>query len=170
MKNNKKIKNNTSNGRYVSYITDLSKNQFWELEEIRRELPSGNIIKVSFDTEKIIDVFNVKALNTIDKSEKYEEGLKEILKNDLQEYKDDILEELERISDYKLQELYAKISIIYLSIQPQTMVEKMKVQAIIDKTVKEIFGNNTEEEISDLLVTVWLRREELSYTNVLDLI
>ena len=149
-------------------INELDPFEFMELKWIKRILPTQNIIKVELNTENIMELFKKKFLKKVKNNKKYNEGFKTILKSNLEEYEYEIIEELKLICTFKLQQLEGKIILEEIVKKPNSKIEKISFQTFIDKTIKEVFGYNTEEEISDLLVDSWLREEELSVVNVLD--
>ena len=149
-------------------INELDPFEFMELKGIKRILPTQNIIKVELNTEKIMELFKKKFLKRVKDNKNYNEGFKTILKSNLEEYDYEIIEELKLICTFKLQQLEGKIILEEIVKKPNSKIEKISFQTFIDKTITEVFGYNTEEEISDLLVDSWLREEELSVVNILD--
>lgn len=149
-------------------IYEFDNYEFMELKGIKKILPTQNIIKVELNTENIMELFKKKFLEKVKNNRNYNEGFKIIVKSNLEEYEHEIIEELKLICSFKFQQLEGKILLEEIVKKPNSKIEKISFQTFIDNTIKEIFGYNIEEEISNLLVDSWLREEELSVVNILD--
>lgn len=146
-------------------LTDLETEDFLKIKDLKQVLPSDNTINIPINADIVLFDFEEKMLKKIEKTQKYSDEFKEILKEDLDCAYIEIIEELQEIFDYRLIELYSKIFLEYHVRDPITKVEKMTFQAIIDKIIKE-YSNNYIEELSDLLVTKWLIIEERAYEDL----
>lgn len=169
MKNKKDIKDRTNKVK-TKKITDIEISEFIDIDGVEKGLSSGNIVKIPLNIQKILELFEIKVLKNIKKSKKYAEGYKMILETELQERYEEVIEELQQICEFKINVLDGKILLEYFTKKPSTKIEKMSFQAFIDKTVKDIFGENIEENISDILVFSWLRLKELTIKNIKDIL
>lgn len=75
--------------------------------------------------------------------------------------KKECLSILQMISNFKEKEIKIRAAIEQFIYRPQTKEEYKEFEKIIKVKIKEVFGENTEDYMSDLLVNAWMRKKEV---------
>ena len=136
-----------------------------------------NEIKVSFNVNKILNLFEQKRVKAIKNNPKLgneylltehlnnntigtSKELKEHSKKIIDKRKQDCLSILYDVYQLKKDEVRARASIRHYIDEPINIEEKREFEKIIENIIIEVFGKNTEEYMSDILITVWMRQKE----------
>lgn len=135
-------------------------------------------IKFSFNVRKIIKLFEKKRIQAIKKNSKLgnkyllqehlnnlaigtSKELKEHDKRIIDKRKKECLSILQMISNLKEKEIKIRVAIEQFIYSPQTKEEYKEFEEIVKVKIKEVFGENTEDYMSDLLVNAWMRKKEV---------
>ena len=135
-------------------------------------------IKFSFNVRKILELFEKKRIQAIKNNSKLgnkyllqehlnnlaigtSKELKEHAKRIMDKRKKECLSILQMISEFKEKEIKIRVAIEQFIYSPQTKEEYKEFEKIVKVKIKEVFGENTEDYMSDLLVNAWMRKKEV---------
>lgn len=139
-----------------------------ELEEFARtkemEVPVEGeyILKYPFNVEKIIELFQIKLDEEVENSEViFYADEDDKPKTMDRETELEVVSQLEVLYAYKLFQLKIECGIELSIRQPQTEVEKLEYEMIIQNKVRKIFGQDIEDNMAQILAKIWIRDIEL---------
>ena len=135
--------------------------KFSKQKEMEVELINGEILKYPFSVNKIIDMFEKKLEQRIRQSPKiYIEDnweYKPLGENEKMEF----IDQLQTLYAYKYFELKIEFAIEYNMRKPQTFAENKKFKEVIEKTIRNIFGKDIEENMAQILTNMFIKDLEI---------
>lgn len=131
--------------------------EFSQISKIEMRASTGNRIKMNFNTGEIYRIFLIDLEQMMKKSNKYSEELKQIINEEIQEGFENVMYFLKNILELKLLELTTRIDTEYFIRKPETKIELMEFQAVIDKTTKEVMGEDIQGNMAKMLIRTFIK-------------
>lgn len=122
---------------------------FKEVVALEVELPTGDRLKIPFNSEKMLKTFDKELKKKIENINE-----KDFVEQFTKDKKETVEYVLKNIFELKREELDVKIREEYYIRKPLNKVEKMDYKAIVKNIANDIFA---EENVVQVLLCLWLR-------------
>lgn len=157
--------------KIIEPIKELRLEGFEKLQELGIILPNGENIFVPLNVKEVGKRVGEKMRQEIMQNENLSDDEKDWelcqCPNDTLELM--LLSVLRDIIILKLKALDVKIKTEYYVEKPYTQTELTKFKEIVEKLVNDIFGENSTENIAEILFDTWKRNTELQQEQKLSL-